>query len=220
MSAVVPYEIVNRLHTETCDCANLEELRLAYQTAKSKSVSEYVSARYNYVCKYINLVFIHTAEPLVDDKPCRRKDFVLTNDLRKALIEHFETLNLITKDLEKDEVSRRPFLIIFPQTAANLLQLFGYPGLTKSVQVHEYMKLMQRFLSASIQLHEKLVQPYTATNPSSLLSFLKLETLSLRIFQSWSKVKQNGGSNSQPSNQNGPSQLADPSNTSIGTCET
>jgi len=219
---IIPKNIADKLYTKNCTCLHLKENCLAVDRAKiEKSIEKYQITRTSYINNYIHSVFLHTAEPLLDNnKDCRNKEYILSKSLRDALIEHIQTITIFEEALKTQK--NRKFSILLPKDASNLLEIFGYPELYKAVEIHDYIEFIRIFMRGSLLLHGKLVQTFSTSKPRSLISFLKLEALTLRIFGSyWEYIKktpkpqqQNGVMVLQPS-EVGPSQLEKSSNTPI-----
>ena len=202
-------DIANRLYTQNCSCVNLKKLfDFVLSAASEKNIEKYLKARSDYINNYINSIFVHTVEPLVDKRSCRQKDFVLSNTLYRSLKEHLFTLSFVKEDFKKEGLKK--YNLILPSSASTLLSIFGSPGIKKSIEISDYIEFTSNFIKTSLQFHEKLVKTHTPAIPRDLISFLKLEVLTLRIYSTYFlKIRKNG------SNQNGLDKMEESSNTPI-----
>lgn len=179
---VLPREIVERLYTQCCDCFDYTKAIAELEAVKKENnIEKLVKATFKFVSTYVKNLVSHTGRlPLLAKKPCRDKDFVLSNNLASVLKIHIELLNIIEAHLYKEKA--RKFQIIIPPNQSDLLELFGSPTITKSIELQKYIDLSKKFLEGTVNLYSELAKTFTPANPSILCSHLKLIVLTLRIF--------------------------------------
>lgn len=180
----MPVDIADRIYTKNCNCVDLVEAKRLLDTTETTNLQAYVKARENYLIKYINSIFVHTSDPLLSDKFCRNKDFVLTNYLRDELGEHLKLLTLILSEV-KDK--RKTYYRFSPIFAKNLITIFGVTKFFKFAIIPDIFYKIQDFLTATLKLHEELAELHSPATAESLISFLKLEIVTIRLIQSYFK---------------------------------
>lgn len=221
---ILPIDISERLFTQSCDCVkklNFTQSLNDIQTAQSENnIDNYLKERSIYVYNYINCIFVHTISPLATLSPlteqneCRKKDFISTNCLKSALFEHLQTITFMQNELEKEQTKK--CYIILPNSVSNLLDIFGCPKLNRAIELQSYLELVNNFIKTSLLLHEKLLHRSSVAKPNSLLSYLKLEILTLRICTNYRRLKTiRNGIQQLPPNQIKHIQLGKPSITPV-----
>lgn len=204
-------DIAKKLYTETCDCLDFEQLKSAVEKSeKENNIEKYLKDRHNLLYRYNSQVFIHTNEFLTH-APCMDKEFVLSNTIRTSLIGHLHTLKLIKENLL--EIKAKKTFILIPPQAKCLLEVFGNPGgLSKSIEIYDYLEIIESYLKSSLALHEKLVKTCAATKAKSLQRYLTLEIFTLQFFNAFYS---NSKSTRYDRTQNGFDKLAESSDTPI-----
>ena len=182
---VLPKEVVERLYTQCCDCFDFKKALTELEAVtKENNIEKLVKATFKFVSTYVKNLVHHTGRiPLLQKKPCRNKDFVLSNNLASVLKIHIELLNNIEAHLYKEKA--RKLQIIIPPDQSDLLELFGSPTIAKSIELTKYIELTKKFLVGTLNLYSELAKTFTPANPSILCSHLKLIVLTLRIFGSY-----------------------------------
>jgi hypothetical protein len=186
---VLPREIVERLYTQCCDCFDFAKSLSDLEAVKQENNFEtYYKELLEFVIKYIKNIFLHTSPiPLLEKKPCRQKDFVLSNNLVTILKIHIEILELFEQHLKEEKAKK--FQVIIPAQQSDLLEIFGNPTLiTKSIEIFNYIDFNKTFLEGTLKLYSELVKTYTPADPKTLISQLKFLVLSLRIITTYKRI--------------------------------
>ncbi len=186
---VLPRETVERLYTQCCDCFDFAKAISDLEAVKQENHFEkYYKALFEFVFTYIKNIFFHTNPlPLLEKKPCRQKDFVLSNNFVTITKIHIELLELFEKHLKEENAKK--FQVIIPTHESDLIDIFGNPALiTKSIEIYKYIDLSKPFLQATLNLYSELVRNFTPADPKTLISHLKFLVLSLRIIANYKKI--------------------------------
>lgn len=184
---VLPREIIERLYTQSCECFDFTKAFADLETVKKENnLDKLLQATYLFACNYIKNIYFHTSRPpLLENKPCRQKDFVLSNNLTTVLKIHTEILEAIQSNLS--EKKARPFQIIIHQNNADLLDFLGNPILAKSIEISNYINLTKALLAGTLGFYTEIARNFTPSNPETLISQLKFMVLTLRIFSTYQK---------------------------------
>ena len=216
--ARIPEEERKKIYTDTCNCiAHNEYKENLEKLLKDGEIVQFCELKMEYTGKYINNLLTHVNPHLVSIKPCYGKREVFVRSLFICYKSHLTTLELFLEQIKKDD---REYIISLPKFTGSFLDIFGSPQqCQKLIKVKDYVVTTLNIIKSLYNFSGRLLRSEARSEPTTLISHIKLEVLTLRILRIYLQLRQHEPRKILTQTKARIDKLEESTETPIGVCE-